>query len=68
MTLLDLLIESFDLLFEWCRRIGSMRMENVHPESALVKNTLTMPKCISGKVLLHQIFSGAVDLLASTSL
>ena len=34
-TLLDLFVKSLDLFFQGCRRIGSMRMEDVDPNSVL---------------------------------
>lgn len=34
-TLLDLLVESYNLLFEWRGRVGSVHMKDVYLDSAL---------------------------------
>lgn len=40
-TSLDLLIETYNLLFKWRGRVGSVHMEDIYLESALVKKFLS---------------------------
>ena len=66
MTSLDLLVESYNLLFEWRGRVGSVHMEDVYLESALVKKIAFMQTAEFS--LPRQVSSDAANSHSTTAL